>query len=128
MSKVFLSYAASDTPFAEALVRKLGTSGVSGWRDASDVSSGSAISAKIREALQTSSAVVVLLSPEALLSHGVQFEVGAAEALNKRIIPVVVGGENIQDSAPDILKQRQWVDARDRSPDEIADEIKRVLQ
>ena len=78
--------------------------------------------------MQTSSAVVVLLSPEALLSYGVQFEVGAAEALNKRIIPVVVGGENIQDIAPDILKQRQWVDVRDRSPDQIADEIKRVLQ
>ncbi len=128
MSKVFISYSAQDMPMARALVDKLRSVDVTGWMDASDVSSGTAISSAIRHALQSSSAVVVLLSPAALSSKWVNFEVGAAEALAKPIIPVLLGGENIEDQLPDIFKQRRWLDARNRSMEQVADDIERALE
>jgi hypothetical protein len=127
VSRVFISYAQNDTPLVRKLVAELRNLTVAGWMDASDIAGGAVISSAVRDALQRSAAVLVLLSPRALQSRWVQFEIGAAEALGKPIIPVIIEGDNLEEQMPAYLKQRQWLDARYKSPAEVARLIERVL-
>ena len=52
---------------------------------------GSAISAKVKEALHHSDAFVVLITPTSINSAYVQEEVGLAHAYGKPIVPIVGG-------------------------------------
>ena len=113
--------------WAERVVSALRASNISGWLDQSDIAAGVGIASAVRNALKQSSAVVVLLSPRALQSQWVQFEIGAAEALGKKIVPVIVSGEHLEREFPDILKDRQWIDARHRSRDDLARDLKHAL-
>ena len=118
MPNVFISYARSDSDEAERLVRGLRAANVSGWLDGADIAAGDSVSSSVRDALKKSSAVVVLLSPRALQSQWVQFEIGAAEALGKKIVPVIVSGENLEEEFPDILRHRK--DGSPRSAMQVA--------
>lgn len=86
-----------------------------------EYASGTEWSSQLRVALESSSAVVVLLSPQAVENRWVNFEIGAAEALGKPLIPVVIEGDYF--IMPDILKDRRWLDARNKSPTEVASGI-----
>lgn len=127
MSKVFISYALSDAPIARRLVTAFRNTDVSGWLDEADVASGDSIASVVRKALEEASAVVVLLSPRALDSQWVQFEIGAAEALGKRIIPVIIAGENLEQELPPILRERQCLDARGKQASEVVRELEGAL-
>lgn len=128
MSKVFISYAHADAHEARRLVTALRDTTVSGWLDAADMASGASISSEVRSALETASAVVVLLSPRSLESEWVQFEIGAAEALGKRIIPVIVSGDNLEHELPAILRDRIWFDARGRQASEVVGDLEGALK
>jgi hypothetical protein len=128
MRNVFISYAHSDADLARSLVNALRTSNVAGWLDSTDIASGAAIASSVRDALTRSSAVIVLLSPRALHTEWVQFEIGAAEALNKRIIPVIVSGDQMEEQLPEILVNRVWIDARNRSSDDVVRDVKRAVE
>ena len=128
MPNVFISYARSDRDEAERLVRALRTSSVAGWLDKADIAAGDSIASEVRDALKRSSAVVVLLSPLALQSEWVQFEIGAAEALGKKIVPIIVSGENLEKQFPDILRKRKWIDARHRSHEDVIRDLERALE
>jgi hypothetical protein len=128
MTDVFISYAHSDGGKAEDIVRALRTSNVSGWLDSADIAAGGSIPSAVREAMKKSSAVLVLLSPQALHSAWVQFEIGAAEALGKKIIPVIVSGKNLEGELPDILKDRHVIDARDRPSGDVVRDVERALE
>ena len=86
-----------------------------------EYTSGTEWSSQLRLALESSSAVVVLLSPQAAENRWVNFEIGAAEALGKPLIPVVMEDEHFV--MPDVLRDRRWLDARNRSPSEVASDI-----
>ena len=62
------------------------------------------------------------------MSAWVQFEIGAAEALGKKIIPVIVSGKNLEGELPDILKDRQVIDARDRPSGDVVRDVERALE
>lgn len=131
MNNIFISYARSDGYLAERLVRlfkDLREFKVSGWLDAADLTTGDAFPGALREALQKSNAVVVLLSPDSLQSEWVQFEIGAAEALGKKIIPLIVSGEKLEQQLPDILKDRMWIDARGQSDAIVAKKLEHALE
>jgi hypothetical protein len=125
--KIFISYAHDDRAIAECLLSELQRVSLVGWMDTADIGASEAISASIRDALRSSSAVVVLLSPKSLSSRWVQFEVGAAEALGKRIIPVIIEGKDIQNSIPDSLQGLHWLDARDKSAREVARQLEEAI-
>jgi hypothetical protein len=128
MRNIFISYAHSDADQARRLVNALRTSDVTGWMDSADIAAGEAISSAVRDALKRSTAVIVLLSPRALQSEWVQFEIGAAEALNKMIIPVIVSGDQIEEQLPEILRNRVWIDARHRSSDDVIRDVRRAVE
>ena len=127
MFDVFISYARSDRHEAERLVRALRADNIVGWMDNADIAAGTSVPSAVRDALKRSSAVVVLLSPRALQSEWVQFEIGAAEALGKKIVPVLVSGEHLEKQFPDFLRNRRWIDARHRSHEDIVRDLERAL-
>jgi hypothetical protein len=128
MNRVFISYARGDQSVAARLLSEVQHVSFEGWMDTADLAGGEAFSASIRDALRRSSAVVVLISPRSLDSKWVQFEIGAAEALGKRIIPVIIEGKDIESSIPDALWGVTWLDARDKSISEVAREIEEALK
>jgi hypothetical protein len=128
MANVFISYARSDVDEARRLVKALQELNVAGWLDASDISAGESVSSAVRNALRHSSALIVLLSPEALHSEWVQFEIGAAEALDKKIIPIIVSGDDLEEQLPYILRNRAWIDARHKSQEEVVRDVKRAVE
>lgn len=123
MHKIFISYSQSDQKEAKRLVAALRSTDIVGWLDAADIAAGASIPSAIRNALLESSAMVVLLSPSALQSNWVQFEIGAAEALGKKIIPVIISGSLAESGIPEILKDRKVIDARNRPQTVVAEEI-----
>lgn len=128
MVDFFISYERSDRDEAKRLVTALHAAKVSGWMDQTDLALSDSISSAIRDALKQSSVFVVLLSPRALHSQWVQFEIGAAEALGKKIVPVIVSGDHLEKQLPDILRDRKWIDARHRPHAEVVRDLKRALE
>ena len=128
MAEFFISYAHSDSDEAQRLVKALSAINIVGWLDTADIAAGTGIASDVRDALKKSDAVVVLLSPRALDSEWVQFEIGAAEALGKKIIPVIVSGEHLEQQFPDILKDLAWIDARGRPETEVVKEVEQALE
>lgn len=127
MPKIFISYARSDRENVEQFVRALRAANITGWLDATDIAAGESLSSAVRDALRISSGVVVFLSYNALHNEWVQFEIGAAEALGKTIIPVIISGNDLEKSLPDILRNRKLIDARNRPPSSVAQDISHAL-
>jgi hypothetical protein len=128
MANVFISYVHSDADKVEHFVKALNAVDIVGWHDQADISAGDSFASAVREGLKRASAVIVLLSPGALHSEWVQFEIGAAEALDKKIIPVLLSGDHIEETLPDILKDRKWLDARHRPYEDVVRDIKRAVE
>ena len=126
MKKVFISYAREDSQVAQELRSSLADIEVSGWMDQVDIASGAAIAHQVKDAIREASAIVIFVSPRSVDSQWINFEVGAAMALNKRIIPVFIGDTGIEGGLPDWLREYKFIDARLRPIQEVALEIARA--
>ena len=127
MDKVFISYSSADAEIASRLRTALEGIEVSGWLDQSDIAAGDAIAAKVKESLKKAGALIVLVSPSSLESKWVQFEVGAAYAMEKPIIPIIVGPGRTELNLPEWLSGFLYIDARNLSMREVAIEIGRAI-
>ena len=126
MKNIFISYAHQDSQKVEELLSKLKEIQVSGWLDQADIAAGVEISSVLRDSLRKASAILVLVSPASLSSKWVEFEVSAGQALGKTIIPVIISGEGVENELPPSIADIMYIDARKKSLDEVASEIKRV--
>ena len=126
MHKVFLSYGYNDAGFAFQLQKALGESRVKGFLDKNDLAIGSELSNTIREEIKKASAVVVLVSEASTNNTNILFEVGAAEGLGKKIIPIILPGMEMQ-ALPKVLHDVQVLDAREKTIQEIAQELGATL-
>jgi hypothetical protein len=125
MKTIFIAYADDDASYARELqffLRK--ANNVEGWMDSADIAAGSGIAAAFRLAIKKSSAMVVLVSRHSVKSHWIQFEVGAALALEKPVIPILIEGAMIQDS----LQGIPFLDARGKPMDEVAGDVAKRVQ
>ncbi len=126
---VFISYAGRDQENARELVRSLGSAGVETWLDKRDLQPGEDWELQLEDQLRRARAVVVLLTPESLKSPWTFFEVGAAVADGKAIIPVLLKGVEPEE-VPPLLKNYEWV--RGSTPSEIghliAEAVKETLE
>lgn len=112
--KVFLSYAKPDEELARRIGDGLSQAGLTVWDYRREVLPGDLWSEKVTQALRGSDAMVVLLTPDAVHSEQVRWEIEYAlgsQAFKNRLIPVIVGSpDKIQrDSVPWILWKLQTI-------------------
>ena len=123
--QIFLSYAFQDKPWVSAFVDSLKKQGVSVWFDVQEISIGARFQELIEKALRESNVMVVILSVNSVKSPWIFFELGAAVADNKRIIPVVID-DIAHEKIPLPLTKYQYL--REKSPVEAGKEVARALE
>ena len=127
MKKVFVSYAHDDSDFAQRLLASLDDAEVSWWMDSADIASGEAFALKIKESITSANAVVVLVSPRSINDQWIQFEVGAAWALGKRVILILVGGADSEFTLPVWFSGFAFLDARNRPMQDVAMDVAQAI-
>ena len=108
---LFLSYSRKDGDAMHVVQEALREAGLSVWTDEGLEPGRQSWQDVIAEALKQAHAMVVLLSPNSAQSTWVKNEIGFAQTLNKRIFPVLIGGEAAT-VVPIGLINAQWVEGR----------------
>jgi hypothetical protein len=106
---VFISYARDDRPWVREFAAALRQAGVSSLFDEDALEPGSRWVEQIGEALRESRTLIVVVSERSVRSEWVSFEVGAAIADRKRIIPVLASPVDRQ-TIPGYLRHLKAVD------------------
>jgi hypothetical protein len=101
---IFISHSHKDLELARDLARRLKDVGVNTFVDASEVSAGGEVSGAVLDALRKADEVLLVLTDNAVASSNVMFEFGAADALDKRVTPVVVT-EGVEQRLPMVGSQ-----------------------
>ena len=96
---IFISHSAKDKRLAQDLAQRLKEAGATVISDAAGFSPGEEFRQKIRETLRRVDEVIVLLTDNSAHSPWTRYEIGVADALNKRVTPVVVD-EGVQNFLP----------------------------
>ena len=108
---LFLSYSRQDLAAMQEVQEALREAGLSVWTDAGLEPGTQGWQDAIAEAVNQAQALVVLLSPAAKASQWVKNELTYAQTLGKRIVPILVAGDNVT-AVPINLINTQWVDGR----------------
>jgi TIR domain len=87
---IFLSYSRSDHPYASELAAYLADVGVGVWWDIDGLGIGERNESVIREAIEASAAVVVVLTSRSVSSDRVQHEISDASDVQKPILPLLL--------------------------------------
>ena len=109
---VFMSYSRRDEAVMRRVTGFLRKQGINVWVDNEKLVPGTPIwEAEIEKAIKSTSAVIVILSPDSKNSEWVRREITLADQYHTRIFPVLVRGD--EDSSISIrLITRQYVDLR----------------
>jgi len=126
MAKVFISYTDNDHQYVEKLKASLQGLKVVGEGESVEASSQDMMLKTIQGRLEASDAVVVFLSKQALASSGVMFELGAAQALGKKILPIILPDIDL-DQLDFIDKDQVILDTRKLSLAETAKQIEELI-
>jgi len=129
---VFISYSDADAVLARELADVLEHEGFEVWRPEQDVMPGDNWAAQLAQALESSSAMVVLLTRSSVESRAVKHEIeyGLANRRFKgRLVPVLIGQpDKWRASFPWILRRLKMVRLPSRNPSrhfqKIADALK----
>jgi TIR domain len=124
-SQVFLSYATSDRDAAQKIAEELRASGFRVWDPEREILPGADWNMELKRALDNSEAFVVFVSPEAMESRYLSYEIAYAlgeKRFRGRLIPVVIRPTK---SAPWILDALQPV--RYESPSKTGRQIADLL-
>jgi hypothetical protein len=125
---VFLSYARrDDESFSEFLASQLRSRGLVVWRDREAMASrGRSFRQEIREAINASERLVLVVGPQAARSRQVRAEWRQAYESCKVVVPILRLGD--KSLIPHEFAELHFVDARaPRSPQDIVAELARVL-
>jgi len=120
-TKLFLSYSRDAATFAQAVAAALEEKGFAASTDRGFVN-GEDFEERLRRELDRSEWVVVLISSEALRSPNVNFEIGAAFAQDKHVLPIYLS-EAASRGASGLLRRTQGIEAHNLKPSEVADRI-----
>ncbi len=128
---VFISYSRNDTEFANSIVSALEQANIPVWIDREGIQHQDAsFENKIREALSSAFAAVLIASPNALSSNYVQ---GELDLINAKAIPLFVvwaAGNDFIDTVPTYLSRRSYIDCRgneaSRGIAHLVQEVKKV--
>ena len=122
--QVFFSYAQEDKAWAESFAEALRRQGLSLWFDEWDIKPGDKLRDALDQALRTSEAVILLLGPRSVERPALFFELGAALAMKKRIIPIV-SKDMERSKIPVLLRRVRQLTQED--PEETAEEVVKAV-
>jgi hypothetical protein len=121
---VFLSYSSQDRSWVSQFAEALRRAGLTAWFDIAEILPGERWQEQIQKALRESTTLIVILSPNSIKSPWTFFELGAAVADEKRIIPVLTQDMDIRD-VPFLLTRFQFL--RESSPEEAGSRVAEVI-
>lgn len=126
----FISYAREDRFVADRIAKELRRHGLAAFQDLKSIEPGSDFRAEIRDALQKTRTVVLLLSSHAVKSSEVLKEIRLAKDLGIPILPVMLDEQALDAPNPlaDLLHdlQRIYVDAKNKTAGDITPVIRAV--
>lgn len=111
MAEVFVSYASPDREVAQKIAIFLEGEGIGCWIAPRDVPPGMEYGAAIIQGIETSRAMVLVLSEHSNDSHFVRKEVERAVSKAKPVLPVRIREVNPSGSLEFFISSAQWVDA-----------------
>ncbi len=121
---VFLSYSSKDREWVKQFVNAIQESGLTAWFDVADIPPGERWEDHIQKALRESTILVLIMSPDSIKSPWTYFELGAAIADQKRIIPVLTQEMDWRD-IPTPLARLQFL--KESSPWEAGVQLAQVV-
>ena len=130
--KVFLSHAHSDERLAERVSRILEDAGLQVWDATREIMPGDNWAATLGDALQESQAMVVLVTPDAMRSKWVRWEIEYAlgqTRFRERLVPVFVGDPDDleKEDVPWILRRLKVINLTDGNEEDGIREVARTL-
>jgi formylglycine-generating enzyme required for sulfatase activity len=125
--QIFLSYSRKDSAQMQQVLRLLEGAGLSVWTDEGLEPGTERWHSTVEEAIHRTECTVVLLSPDAKQSRRVGIEVSFAQALGRRIFPVLLRGNQVE-SVPLRLFDAQYLDARQSLADAVSQRLLPVLR
>ena len=93
MGHIFISYSRKDKEYVDELKKKLNSEGFKVWID-DQILTGSRWKKEIKNAIDSCSALIVVMSETASQSTWVEREINYAEAQKKPILPLLIENEN----------------------------------
>ena len=72
--------------------------------------------------------MVLIVSGDAAQNSWIQFEVGAAVGMGKRVIPIALEGVLDADRLDYLLRDLKWIDASHLTPEEVASRVDDEVQ
>jgi hypothetical protein len=123
--RVFLSYARSDRALVQKIGQELSDAGLEVWDPDQNILPGANWTDELKAALDSANALVVFISPEAMASRSVAYEIEyalGAKHLRGRLIPVTIRPTK---DAPWILDSLQPVQYQ--SPSKTGRQIVQLL-
>ncbi|MBL8470275.1 MAG: toll/interleukin-1 receptor domain-containing protein [Rhodocyclaceae bacterium] len=111
----FISYSSRDEEWASRFAAALQDQGVHAWFDRDQLEPGDHWQDKMQNALRTSPVFILILGAESANKPWTYFELGAALAGSKKIIPVLTGEVDVAELPP-YLQSIQVL--REKSPEE----------
>jgi hypothetical protein len=121
---VFLSYNMQDRSWVTEFSSALRSAGVTRWFDAHELKAGERWQEAIEGALRDSRVLVLVITPNSFSRPWTFFELGAAVAGHKRIIPVISGDVDLN-SLPALVRKFQFV--KESSPVEAAKRVAEAI-
>ena len=89
MTQVFISYSRKDISFINRLAADLKNAGIDVWYDVTRIAGGARWRTEIENALRNSQYVIVVLSPDSIVSEWVEREFLFSSNLKRKIIPLM---------------------------------------
>ncbi len=121
---VFLSYSHKDRVWVAEFAEALSQAGVRTWFDKAAISLGERWQERLQHALRTSRTLILIVSSQSVEGPWTFFELGAAIADEKRIIPIVIGDVELT-KIPMLLRRYQFLE--ESSPREAALRVAQVI-
>lgn len=126
--KVFISHAQTDDTFVRKVEAGLEKVGLEVWDASREILPGDNWADKIAQALKESEAMVVFLTPDALRSPWVRWEIEYAlgeQRYRKRLVPVLAGKPD--GDVPWILRRLRMIDMEEFTEEEGINQISQAL-
>ena len=124
-TNLFCSYSRRDSDFAERIVNFVSTRGYSVWMDQSGIDGASIWTESIVEAIDESSAVILLVSSHSVNSPHVLKEVSLAMEKNKIVFPLIIEKTDLPRTFQYLLAGIQQIEMNEASF--TNDEVKKKL-